>query len=116
MSATIAALTVQIIGDPDPDTSWLEQDEWADRLAEYRDGSFGFVGVRVAADLLIPHGPDGWITQRIESPGLWGIEDDSGEAYFAETAADELGTLLDMLAELNVAPIAPDDAPRMEYR
>jgi len=38
----------------------------------------------------------------MQSPGLWGIEDDSDDAYLDETYAEEQSTLWDMLAALGL--------------
>lgn len=93
----------EVMADDDPDISYLEQDAFEDRLAEYRRGDFDFVGVRASVELHIPHGPSGHaIIQRIESPGLWGIESDSGEEHLAEVFSEECDTLTDMLHALGV--------------
>jgi hypothetical protein len=89
----------QIMPDECPDTSYLEQDDFTDRLQQYKDGQFSFVGVRASVEIDIPHG-QGSITQRITSPGLWGIEDDSGADYLAEVFAEESNILAEMLQEL----------------
>jgi hypothetical protein len=91
----------QIIPDDCPDTSYLEQEEFEDRLGQFRQGEFDFVGVRAAVELPIPYGKDRIIT-RIESPGLWGIESDSGEDYLESVFQEESAILADMLAELGV--------------
>jgi hypothetical protein len=91
----------QIIPDDCPDTSYLEQTEFEDRREQYRQGEFDFVGVRAAVELPIPYGKDRIIT-RIESPGLWGIESDSGEDYLDSVFQEESAILADMLAELGV--------------
>ena len=36
----------QIVPDDCPDTSYLEQEGYADRLEQYRQGAFDFIGVR----------------------------------------------------------------------
>jgi len=87
----------QIVPDDCPDTSYLEQD----RREQYRQGDFEYVGVRAAGELPIPYGKDRILT-RIESPGLWGIESDSGENYFDSVFQEESAILADMLAELGV--------------
>jgi hypothetical protein len=92
-------ITREIVPDDSPDPSYLEQDGWQGRLAAYRQGEFGFVGVRAVAEIKIPHGAD-WIVSRVSSPGLWGIEDDSGEGYFREVFQEERKTLIDMLESL----------------
>ncbi len=87
----------QLVADDCPDTSYLEQG----RLAQYRQGGFDFVGVRASVELPIPFGKDRILT-RIESPGLWGIESDSGEDYLDSVFREESNILADMLAELGV--------------
>lgn len=91
----------EIVPDRDPDASYLEQEGFEDRRAEYRAGGFGFVGMRASIELHIPHGGT-TILQKITSPGLWGIEDDSGNEYFAECFAEEANILADMLQQLGV--------------
>ena len=91
----------QLVPDDCPDTSYLEQEGFEDRLAEYRRGEFDYVGVRAAVELPIPFGKDRILT-RIESPGLWGIESDSGEDYLDSVFQEESAILTDMLAELGV--------------
>ena len=110
MTKTDALGDVEIIvqADDSPDASWLEQEGWEDRLAQYQAGEFGFIGVQATAELKIPCGHDSWIVQHITSPGLWGIEDDSGEDYIREVAAEEVETLRDMLASLGVTLEQPD--------
>jgi hypothetical protein len=104
MSATVQKLTIVVTPDDDVDASWLEQDGYDDRLFAYRAGEFGFCGVRVEAVIHIIHPPARYgILQTITSPGIWGIEDDSGEEYIREVAQDEYVTLRDMLTELNVS-------------
>jgi hypothetical protein len=98
----VTTASIVVTTDDDADTSYLEQDEFADRLAEYRDGDFGYVGVYLEVDALIPHGAD-LIIQTIRTPGLWGIESDSGEDYLRSVAHDEYWTLAEMLRELNCA-------------
>ena len=91
----------EIVPDNHADTSYLEQDEFEDRLKEYQDGGFNFIGVRASCKILIPHGDDGTcIIQRIQSPGLWGVEDDSGADYFDSVFAEESNVLASMLKEL----------------
>jgi hypothetical protein len=90
------------LADQCPDWSYLEQDEFADRLKEFQRDEFYFVGVRAAVEINIPHGPDTFITQRITTPGLWGIESDSGKAYLHEVFTEESEVLASMLSELGI--------------
>jgi hypothetical protein len=82
--------------DPDFDASYLKQKGFEGRLQAYRDGEFAFIGVRAVAEIKTPCGK-GWVTTQLESPGCWGIEDDSGEDFLNEVYAEEKATLLDML-------------------
>lgn len=91
----------RLVPDDCPDTSYLEQEGFEDRLEQYRQGSFDYVGLRATVEVPIPYGADR-ILVRIESPGLWGIESDSGEDYFDSIFQEESETLADMLAELGV--------------
>jgi hypothetical protein len=83
----------------DPD--YREQDEA--RLKAWRDDEWDFVGIRARATIRIPYGtinPDCWITSEVLSPGLWGIESDSGDRYFQEVYREEREILIGMLASL----------------
>src|ERR1700678_2213090 len=105
--ASKAQVTIvrEVLDDESPDTSYLEQDDWEDRLAEYRRGDFSFVGVRAKAKIRVPHGKD-WILSEMTSPGLWGIESDSGEDYLQEVFEEEKATLLEMLESLHEYEVA----------
>jgi len=91
----------QLVPDVCPDASYLEQEGFEDRLEQYRQGAFDLIGVRAIVQLPIPFGKDR-ILARIESPGLWGIESDSGEDYFDSVFQEESNILADMLGELGV--------------
>jgi hypothetical protein len=91
----------ELLADDCPDSSYLEQEGFENRLAEFQRGEFGFIGVRAVVELPIPYGK-GHILQKIESPGLWGIESDSGDDYLDSVFQEEIAILTDMLAELGV--------------
>jgi hypothetical protein len=82
----------------DPDYS--EEDEA--RLKAWRRDEWHFVGIRARATIKIPYGtnPQCWITSELLSPGLWGIESDSGDQYFQEVYQEEREILTTMLATL----------------
>lgn len=114
--AEVRNIRVVVMLDSDPDASWLEQEGNEDRLAAFNEGQFGFCAVRVEADLYVPHG-SGFIVQPVMSPGLWGIEDDSGDDYLREVAADQYVELRHMLDVLHVTPDDFDAATAdIEYR
>lgn len=78
------------------------------RRASWHRDEWHYVGVIARAEIKIPYGnlnPDCWITARMDSPGLWGVESDSGEKYFAEVYREELATLRDMLESLRTYEI-----------
>ena len=84
--------------DPDPDTSYLEQEEFEERLAAFNRGEFSFVGVRAEAEVVI----EGTV-QTLTSPGLWGIESDSGEEYIEQVSGEEYHALRDVLLAVGIA-------------
>jgi hypothetical protein len=86
---------------------WVDEDH--ERLESYGD-EWWMIGIRAAAEIYIPAG-DSFIIQMIESPGVWGIESDSGETYFKEVFSHELTVLRDMLDKLNVAGLDVLDKP-----
>lgn len=91
------------VPDECPDWSYLEQDEWEERLKEFRAGDFYFIGIRASVEVQIPSKHGGyWITQRISSPGLWGIESDSGKEYLDEVFQEESAVLAEMLEALGI--------------
>ena len=84
--------------DLDPDVSYLEQDEFEDRLAAYKKGKFNLVGVRVEAEVTIAE-----TTQTLASPGLGGIESDSEQEYLDEIIAEEWKALRVVLKTVGVS-------------
>jgi|SRR5579862_1898222 len=103
MAARLTKVEMEVVPDAYGDASWLEQEGlgFEDRLEAYKRGEFGLVGVQAVATIEVP--VDGCVVvQEIRSPGLWGIESDSGDDYFEEVFQKERETLLDMLCELNV--------------
>jgi hypothetical protein len=91
----------RIVPDDWPDVSYLEQAGFEDRREQYRQGDFDYVGVRAAVELPIPYGKDR-ILVKVESPGLWGIESDSGADYLDSVFQEESAILADMLTALGV--------------
>lgn len=98
----IHLVTVKHLVDSDPDTSYLEQEGFEDRLAEFRNDEFAFIGIMAEAELRIPQGSEPYpaIIQTITSGGLWGIESDSDKAYLAGIEQEQLAELRDQLKAL----------------
>ena len=90
--------------DDEPDASYLEQDEFADRFTEYRRGDFYFMGIYAVAEIRFKTEQGGW-TQgaKVRTPGLWGVESDSGAEYLAELGDEQKDELREMLEALNVS-------------
>ena len=88
----------------DPD--YRDQDDA--RLAAWRQDEWHFVGIYARATIKIPYGanPQCWITAELQSPGLWGIESDSGDDYFRQVYQEEREVLIDMLASLKTFEIS----------
>ena len=91
-------IVMETLPDPFPDTSYLEQDGFEERLRQMRNGDFGFMGVRASCTVLIGIGQtDHVIAQRIDSPGIWGVETDSDPGHVQELYENERSILLAML-------------------
>jgi len=93
----LQSIVAVVYVDQDADTSYLDQDDFDDRRDAYQRGDFYFVGVRVEAEVVI-----NGTTQTLVSPGLWGIESDSGDAYFLEVANEEYDELRKTLKTVGV--------------
>jgi hypothetical protein len=116
-------LSREVVFDDDPDLSWLTDEsryegETANNRAQYiaqdqrrlegfNSGDWWMVGVRCKAEIMVPHGtnPESWIKSVMRSPGVWGIESDSGEDHFDEVYHDERAELLGMLESIKEAEI-----------
>jgi len=107
LRAKIERAYIEVVPDEDPDTSYLYQDEpdFSERREAFERGDFSFVGVRAVAEITFEtEVSNGWIHgPKITTPGLWGIESDSGESYFSEVGADEAAQLVDMLHALGIS-------------
>ena len=113
----VESAAIVVVYDQDPDTSWLEQTPaelgsmeaavaFRRRLKAYQAGKFHFVGVYAEARVRFETPQGGWTQgSYVRTPGLWGIESDSDESYFAEVGEDEQYELNEMLEALNVGRI-----------
>jgi hypothetical protein len=92
------SIRVLVLPDDDPDTSYLDQDEFEDRREAYQRGDFYFVGVRAEAEVVIDN-----VVQTLTSGGVWSVESDSGDEWFKEMAGEEYGQLREILTSIGVA-------------
>lgn len=90
-------LSVQVckLYDSDPDLSWLDPDDDADRLDAYARDVWCMVGVRARAEVTI-----GGVTQQVFSAGIWNVESDSGKEYFEQLREQELDQLAEVLRDM----------------
>jgi hypothetical protein len=90
----IESLRAEHIPDSDADASYLEQEGFEDRLAQYRRGDFGFIGIQISAVVAYPVAGGGSVRlETFTSGGLWGIEDDSDRDCLAAVEREELEDL-----------------------
>ena len=104
--------------DQDPDLSWLEQECFNDyqegstlpdgglgwgmkRIEAYNRDEWFMVGLQATARIhFTTNGVSHY--QDFTTPGLWGIESESGEDYFREIGGEELFTLRQDLMALGL--------------
>ena len=91
-------ITMETLPDPCPDTSYLQQEGYEERLRQAEDGIFSFIGVRASCTVYIGIGHKGHtIVHRIDSPGIWNVESDSNDSHIQELFENERSILLAML-------------------
>lgn len=87
-------IVMRVEADPYHDSDDYDMsDERRESLAR---GDWHFVGVLARAVIYIPHGKR-TIVASIESPGLWGIDSNSGKEYFHSVFLEEVETLKTMI-------------------
>lgn len=74
-------VSFRVVDDESPDPSYLEQEGFEDRRSAYERGDFGYCGVIVERACGSCGKPE-------VIGSLWGIESDSGEEYFSQTALE----------------------------
>ena len=91
-------IVMETLPDPCPDTSYLEQEGFEERLRQAENGDFGFMGIRASCTLHIGIDQPGHvILHQFKSPGIWAVESDSAPEYIQELFEDEKTILLAML-------------------
>ena len=86
----------------DDNQHWDGDNEQA-RL-EFKRGDWSLVGVYAEAEIHFPYGKD-FIIGELKSPGLWGVQSHSGEAYFNEVFEEEVKTLKGMIEAFRSGPL-----------
>jgi hypothetical protein len=101
----VVSVEYQELNDDDPDRSILCDDYMpGQRLQDYNNGLWNYVGIRAVATVQIPlQLQTPYHTNiRFESPGGWGIESDSDEEYKQSVFQDELYELEKEIKEYGV--------------
>ncbi len=93
-------ITMQTRPDPCPDTSYLEQEGFEDRLRQAENGLFGFIGVLASCEITITLAGESSIVHTFESPGVWGVETDADPAYIQQLYQSERELLMSLLAAI----------------
>lgn len=113
--ATIDKFIIEVMPDEMPDLSYLDQFENSEEAEDQkcyledqkRKASYGetwvMIGIKAIAVILIPTSQGGFIMQRIESSGLWGIETDGEDrTYYSDVAMVQIDEIKEYLKILNV--------------
>lgn len=95
----IIEIRVQTGVDKSPDTSYLEQDEFKDRLDAYRAEEFTFIGLQAKATIALRG-----VIQTIFSGGVFGVESDSDAAHLKDLAKEEIVEISTILEDLRFTP------------
>lgn len=95
----MATNAIRIVWESDPigDASYLEQEGFEDRLADYQAGRFWHVCCHAKVDVIVAG-----TVQTLRSGGLHGIESDSDQQHLEGIAAEERASLVGILAELGI--------------
>lgn len=85
-----------LLEDCDGDTAQYAQlkGEAEKRMVRYEVGAWNYIGVRAVAQVNVPIGNGSMVTYTLKSPGLWGIESDSGEEYLQDVFMEQVRELL----------------------
>lgn len=93
----LQAIRVIFDRDEEPDVSYLDQKEFAERRGEYESGLFFFVRARAEAEVVVEE-----VVQTLTSGGLNGIESDSEDEYIEAIAGEEWAALRGILKTVGV--------------
>jgi hypothetical protein len=73
------------------------------RMRAWENDEWNWIGVRARATIHVPIGGGSFTTYHLLSPGLWGVESDSGEEYLNEIFEDEKASLMAHLRSISEA-------------
>lgn len=88
--------------DPDPDTSFMDQEDFKEMKQAWENHELQCYGVQAAVELQIPYGQD-FIERVIETPGIWGVfSKNKDDPYHDELFEEEAKILTDMLTAIGI--------------
>ena len=115
--AELQSIRVIVDRDQDTDVSFMNEEGFEDRRAEYERNDFHFVTVRAVAEVAIEG-----VVQTLMSGGLGGVESDADNEEFVDIAMEEYAQLRKILKTIGVPtaqlPAADPEQVRvwMEWR
>lgn len=76
------------------------------RIKSWKRGEWNFLGIRARVQFYIPHpyGPHSASVHALTTPGLWGIESDSGDEYLDEVYEEQKADLIELLHRCGIRP------------
>ncbi len=83
------------------DPEYQEQDQ--ERLEAWERGDWSFIGIQAKATIRVPAGGTSFAIYTLTSPGLWSVEDDSGEEYLNSIFEEEKAALSEALVQIGQA-------------
>jgi hypothetical protein len=86
--------------DDDPDLSCLEEEGEEERKTAFEAGEWVYVGIYAEVWVWVPLKDGTRVRQHLQTPGVWGIEDDAGEDFFQEIFADQCDVLAEIIEQL----------------
>jgi hypothetical protein len=89
------AMSGEETGNPDsPSQDFARRESYGD--------SWYMCAIRASVEVAFPNDDGTFTLETIRSPGLWGIESDSGKTYLESVARDELSQLEETLSSLKI--------------
>ena len=106
MARKVVGLQIMVVTflDADPDTSYLKQKGFEDRLAAYQREEWHHVFVRAVATITTASTEGYAMRQRhtVESPGVGGVEDDISKEDMNQLHSEQIAILTEELKALGI--------------
>ena len=72
------------------------------QMMAYERGDWSMMGISAIAEIHIPVFRDNWISQRIHSGGIWGVESNSTNSEIDNFDAEQISELKEVLKSLGI--------------